>query len=55
LRQRSEQWRTSSHTRAHLRRQAKGRPQVAQTRTGRSPLRRILANPASALPSTSPI
>ena len=40
-RQRSEQYRTSSHTRAHFRRQAKGRPQYAQTRTGRSALRRI--------------
>lgn len=28
--QRSEQYLTSSHTRAHLRRQLKGRPQLAQ-------------------------
>lgn len=42
-RQRSEQYLTSSQTRAHLFRQAKGRPQVAQVFTGRSPLRVIFA------------
>jgi len=40
-RQRSEQYRTSSHTRAHFRRQAKGRPQAAQVFAGRSALRRM--------------
>ena len=41
-RHRSEQWRTSSQTAAHLRRQAKDRPQVAQVFSGKSPLRRTL-------------
>jgi hypothetical protein len=35
LRQASEQWRTASQSRAHLRRHAKGRPQVAQTLVGK--------------------
>lgn len=38
-RHRSEQWRTSSHTRSHFLRQVNGRAQVAQSLAGRSPLR----------------
>ena len=45
-RQRSEQYLTSSQLRAHLRRQAKGRPQQAQIFCGRSRLA-LIGNPGT--------
>lgn len=42
-RHRFEQYFTSSQTLAHLRRQVKGRPQVTQVLTGKSPFLRIFA------------
>ena len=46
MRQRSEQNRTSSHTRSHFLRQENGRPQAAQVFTGRSRLATALPEPA---------
>jgi hypothetical protein len=53
--QRCEQYFTSSQTRAHLRRQLNGRPQVAHVFSGRSRFERMGHHELGQLPSAASI